>query len=116
MSSRISLGVVPGTNTFRTKLSSVKCFEQTAVSFESCHGSARFEFIKSTHLFLRLFASGRSSLKNGILWSAIQCSLSGLLLQVGKMHRKGISMAVFCPRVLNLLCEHASEWRLNGNQ
>ena len=97
-----SRGVVPGRNTSQTKLSCVKCYEQTGVSFESCHGSARFEFIKSTHFFLLLFASGWSSLKNGTLWRALSRSLSGLLLHVGKMHRKGISMTVFPLRVYNL--------------
>lgn len=105
------LGVVPGTNTFRIKLSRVKCLEQTAVSFESCRGSARFEFIKSTHLFLLFFASGRSSSKNGILWSAIHFSLSGLLLQVGKIHRKGILMVFFRLCVFNVYTP--SRW-MNG--
>ena len=103
------LGVVPGTNTFRIKLSRVKCLEQTAVSFESCRGSARFEFIKSTHLFLLFFASGRSSSKNGILWSAIHFSLSGLLLQVGKYTVKAFWWYSFVC-VSSMFTRQADEW------
>ena len=106
-----SRGVVPGRNTFQTKLSCVKCYEQTGVSFESCHGSARFESIRSTNFFLLLFASGWSLLKNGTLWRALSRSLSGLLLHVGKMHRKGISMTVFPLHVHNP--HEACEWRGN---
>ena len=72
-----------------SKSSGLKCTEHITECFDGCH-FALFCFTKSTHFFLLLLASGRSSSKKGITCSDIPLTLSFWLLQPAATQIVGI--------------------------
>ena len=81
----------PRTN-IRSKSSGLKCTEHITEGFDDCH-FALFCLTKPTLFFFRLFASGRSSLKNGISCSNVPWTSSFWLLQPAATQIVGISFA-----------------------
>ena len=74
----------------RSKSSGLKCTEHITERLEGCH-LALFCFTNSTHFFLRLLASGRSSSKKGIKCSDMPRTSSFWLLQPAATQTVGIS-------------------------
>ena len=87
----MSLSLLPSTfENCRVKSSGSKCLEHNTENFDGCH-FARFSLTKSTHFFLLLVASARSSPWNGIICIDMPSLIFLTLPQPAATHLVGIS-------------------------